>query len=48
MSKMGIEKLSKVPGKKGFRYVTMKHPDISPALKLVEDETTRKKLLLAY
>ena len=47
MSKMGIEKLGKVPGKKGYRYITMKNSDLFPALKLVEDEPTRKKLKLA-
>jgi hypothetical protein len=39
---MSIDKLDVVPGKKGFKYVTMKKSDIMPAIKLVEDELTRK------
>jgi Zn-dependent oligopeptidase len=34
--------------KEGYRFVSMKKPDIMPALKLVKDEETRKKLSLAY
>ena len=47
MSNTTISKLAKVPGKEGFRYVSMKKPEILPALKLVQDEATRKKLNLA-
>jgi Zn-dependent oligopeptidase len=43
-----ISKLEKVEGKEGYRYVTLKMPDISPSLKLVQDEDTRKKLFFAY
>jgi thimet oligopeptidase len=42
-----IQTLEKVPGKDGFRFVSMKKPEINPALKLVEDEDTRKRLSLA-
>ena len=40
LSPSTISKLEK--GKDGFRFVSMKKPEIIPALKLVEDEATRK------
>lgn len=42
-----IEQLAKVPGKEGFRFVSMQKTDINPALKLVQDEETRKRLSFA-
>ena len=43
-----MEKLEKVAGKDGHRYVTLKPPEISPCLKQVKDEETRKKLYMAF
>lgn len=39
-----IKKLEKVEGKEGWRYVSMKYPEILPALKLCKNEEVRKKL----
>lgn len=39
-----LEKLEKVPEKEGFRYVSMKYPEVIPALRLCKNEETRKKL----
>ena len=46
LSPSTIAKLEK--SKDGFRFVSMKKPEILPALKLVQDEATRKKLSFAY
>ena len=37
-----------MPGKKGYKYITTKITDIMPAIKLVEDEETRKKIMFAF
>lgn len=42
-----IKTLEKVPGKEGYRFVSMKKPEINPALKLVQDEKTRERLSFA-
>lgn len=42
-----IKTLEKVPGKEGYRFVSMKKPEINPALKLVKDEKTRERLSFA-
>lgn len=46
LSQTAISKLEK--SRDGYRFVSMKKPDIMPALKLVQDEETRKKLSFAY
>jgi Zn-dependent oligopeptidase len=43
-----IEKLEKVPEKEGFRYVSMKYPEVLPGLKLCKNEETRRQLSFAY
>ena len=43
-----LSKLEKVEGKEGSRYVSMKYPEVLPALKLCKNEETRRKLSLAY
>ena len=39
-----INGLKKVEGKENSFYVTMKYPDLLPALKLATNEETRRKL----
>ena len=46
LSAATISKLEK--SKDGYRFVSMKKPEILPALKLVKDEATRKNLSFAY
>lgn len=43
-----LKKLDKVPEKDGFYYVSMKYPEVLPALKLCKNEKTREQLSLAY
>lgn len=43
-----LQKLEKVEGKEGFRYVSMKYPEVLPALKLCKNEATREKLSFTY
>lgn len=42
-----IETLEKVEGKEGYRYISMKYPEILPALRLCKNEQTREKLNFA-
>ena len=43
-----IEKLESVEGKEGYKYVSMKYPEVLPALKLCKNEETRRKLNFAH
>lgn len=43
-----LQKLEKVEGKENFRYVSMKYPEVLPALKLCKNEATREKLSFTY
>lgn len=39
-----LQKLEKVPEKEGWRFVSMKYPEVLPSLKLCKNEETRRKL----
>ena len=43
-----VKKFEKVPEKEGWRFVSMKYPEVLPTLKLCKNEETRKKLSFAY
>ena len=43
-----IEKLESVEGKEGYKYVSMKYPEVLPALKLCKNEETRRELNFAH
>ena len=43
-----LQKLEKVEGKENFRYVSMKYPEVLPALKLCKNEAVREKLAFTY
>ena len=47
LSETMLEKLAKVPGKPDHRYVSMKAPEVTPAMRDIKNETVRRRLLMA-